>query len=80
MRGSQTVSLEKPVRGKLLTMEEAEEKTGMSREWIYKCMRKGTLPFPWFLLCPGKRLIDSADIDDWLRMSKIPVGVKPGNV
>jgi predicted DNA-binding transcriptional regulator AlpA len=61
-------------------MKEAEEKTGMSKEWIYKCMRNGTLPFPWFLPCPGKRLIDSADIDDWQRITKIPAGVMPGNI
>ena len=68
---------EKPVRGKLLTMEEAEEKIGMSREWMYKHMKKGTLPFPWFLICVGKRLIDSADLEDYLRVCKIPTGSRP---
>jgi len=71
---------DKPVRGCLLNMEEAAEKIGMSKEWIYKRMRTGTLPFPWFMPCPGKRLIDSADLEDWQRVTKIPAGVAPGNI
>jgi hypothetical protein len=70
----------KPVRGKLLTMAQAAEKTGMSKEWLYKRMQTGTLPFPWFMPCPGKRLIDSADLEDWQRVTKIPAGVAPGNI
>jgi predicted DNA-binding transcriptional regulator AlpA len=68
------------VRGKLLKMEEAAEKTGMSVEWIYKHMRKGTLPFAWFMPCPGKRLVDSADIEDWQRLIKVPAGAMPGDI
>jgi len=68
---------EKPVRGRLLDMNEAEERIGLSKEWMYKRMKKGTLPFPWFMTSPGKRFIDSADIEDWLRLVKVPAGVKP---
>jgi len=71
---------EKPVRGKLLTIEEASEKTGLSKEWLYKRMQSGTLPFSWFMPSPGKRLIDSVDIEEWQRKTKIPAGVMPGNV
>jgi excisionase family DNA binding protein len=81
MRQSNAVAqAEKPVRGKLLTMTEAAEKTGMSRKWIYAHMVKGTLPFPWFMPSPGKRLIDSADIEDWLRLIKVPIGKLPGEI
>jgi len=81
MRKSSAVTQEeKPVRGKLLTVEEAAEKIGMSKEWIYKCMRKGSLPFPWFMPCPGKRLLDSADLDTWLFLIKVPAGTTPGNI
>jgi excisionase family DNA binding protein len=81
MRKSSAVPQEeKPVRGKLLTMEEAAEAIGMSKEWIYKHMKKGTLPFPYFVPCPGKRLIDSMDIQDWQRITKIPAGATSGNI
>ncbi|MDR2942893.1 MAG: hypothetical protein LBV17_09910 [Treponema sp.] len=54
MRGSKAVPQEdKPVRGCLLSMEEAAEKIGMSKEWIYKRMQTGTLPFPWFMPYPA---------------------------
>lgn len=71
---------EKPVRGELLTVEEAAERCGMSRKWIYRRMKRGTLPFPWYMNSPGKRLIDSADIDDWLRLIKVPVGKLPEEI
>jgi excisionase family DNA binding protein len=71
---------EKPVRGELLTMEEAAKKIRMSKEWIYRHMQNGTLPFPWFLMSAGKRLIDSADLEDWQRTRKVPAGVLPGNI
>jgi predicted DNA-binding transcriptional regulator AlpA len=71
---------EKPVRGDLLTMEETAEKIRMSTKWIYAHMENGTLPFPWFMPSPGKRLIDSADIEDWQRIIKIPAGKMPGDI
>jgi predicted DNA-binding transcriptional regulator AlpA len=75
MRGSKAVPQEeKPVRGELLTMTEASKKIGLSKKWIYTHMENGTLPFPWFMPSSGKRFIDSADIEDWLRTTKIPVG------
>ncbi|GHV28114.1 hypothetical protein AGMMS4952_11030 [Spirochaetia bacterium] len=67
----------KPVRGKLISIKEAAEKIGMSDKWIYAGMEKGTLPFPWFMPSPGKRLIDSADIEDWQKTIKIPAGSMP---
>jgi len=71
---------EKPIRGKLITVMEAAEQIGLSKEWLYKHMQNGTLPFPWFMPSPGKRLVDSADIEDWQRTIKIPAGVMPGNI
>jgi excisionase family DNA binding protein len=81
MRESNAVPQEeKPVRGELLTISEAAKKIRMSRRWIYENMEKGTLPFPWFMPSPGKRLLDSADLDDWLRLIKIPAGKLPGEI
>jgi excisionase family DNA binding protein len=75
MRESKAIPQEeKPVRGELLTMAEAAQKIGLSKKWIYNHMENGTLPFPWFMPSPGKRLIDSADLEDWQRATKIPVG------
>jgi predicted DNA-binding transcriptional regulator AlpA len=75
MRGGRAIpQKEKPVRGKLITMAEASKKIRLSKKWIYNRMENGTLPFPWFMPSPGKRLMDSADIDDWLLIKKIPVG------
>jgi predicted DNA-binding transcriptional regulator AlpA len=68
-----------PVRGKLLTLNEAAEKIAMSSKWIYARMKEGNLPFPWYLLSSGKRAIDSADIDDWLSICKIPAGGGEGD-
>ena len=81
MRGSNTVpQKEKPVNGKLLSMKEAAEKSGMSTKWIYARMKEGTLPFPWYMASAGKRLIDSDDIENWLRRIKIPAGKMPGDI
>ena len=71
---------EKPVRGEVMTVKEVSKYTRLSKEWIYNHMKNGTLPFEWFMQGPGKRVIDSADVDDWMRSIKIPVGVKPGSI
>jgi len=68
---------EKPVRGELLNVKQAIKRAGVSRGWLYDRMKEGTLHFPWFLKAGGKRQIDSADIDDWLRGCKIPAGAMP---
>jgi predicted DNA-binding transcriptional regulator AlpA len=81
MRTSRAIAKEeKPVRGVLLTMDKAAERSGLSKWWFYKHMQDGTLPIPWFQMTAGKRLVDSADIDDLLRMRKIPAGTMPGRV
>jgi len=71
---------EKPVRGEWLTLTEAAERIRMSPKWLYKHMERGTLPFAWFMPSPGKRFIDSADIEDWQRSIKVPAGKLPGEI
>jgi predicted DNA-binding transcriptional regulator AlpA len=81
MKASRTVPPEeKPVRGELLTISDAVKKTRLGKDWFYRHMDNGTLPFPWFLLTAGKRFMDSADIEDWLRAAKVPAGALPGDV
>jgi len=78
MRESKAVpSPRKLVRGELLNMEQAAKKAGVSDTWIYNRMKDGTLPFPWYMLGPGLRRMDSADIEDWLRSCKVPAGKMP---
>jgi predicted DNA-binding transcriptional regulator AlpA len=80
MRNSDAVPQNlKTIRGKLITVEEAVNVTRLGKDWFYRHMKNGTLPFPWFRLSTAKRVIDSADLNDWLNVLKIPVGIKPGN-
>jgi predicted DNA-binding transcriptional regulator AlpA len=82
MRKSEAVpsgNEEAVVRGKLISISKAVEMTGLGKDFFYTCMKNGTLPFAWFMLTPGKRLIDSADIKDWIKLRKIPAGSMPGD-
>jgi excisionase family DNA binding protein len=69
---------EKPVRGRLLTIDEASKYIRLGKTNIYQCIKDGT--FTFFRPPKGKMLLDSADLDDWLRISKIPAGTIPGNI
>ena len=67
------------VRGVWLTIGEAVEKYPLSKDWYYQHMNAGTLPFPWYRLSVGKRVMDSADIENWLfGTCKVPAGSLPG--
>jgi len=67
----------KSVRGQLLSVDEAVKITRLGKDWYYRHMRNGTLPFKWFLLDAGKRFMDSADISDWLEKKEVPAATKP---
>ena len=69
---------EKPVRGELVTVDEASRYIHLSKTNIYACTKNGSLPF--FRPPRGKILFDTADLDDWLRMSKISAGTVPGYI
>ena len=69
---------ERSVRGELLTVDEGAKYIHMGKTTFYDCLKKGQIP------CThpprGKILVDTADLDDWLRMSKVPAGTAvPGN-
>jgi len=70
----------KSVRGQLLTVKEVVKITRLSKDWLYRHMKEGTLPFRWFLLDAYTRVMDSADIDDWLEKMKIPAATIPGDI
>jgi len=67
---------QKPYRGKLMTFKEAANYIRMGHTCFYDCVRDGL--FTPFRPPRGKRLIDSADLDDWLRVSKVPADTVPG--
>jgi len=68
----------KSVRGALISISEASKVTGLGKDWFYERMKNGTLPFPWFTN-GSKRLMDAADVDEWLSTIKIPAAQKPGD-
>jgi excisionase family DNA binding protein len=76
MKGSKQE--EKPVRGQLLTIDEASAYIRMGKTTFYECINTGKIPF--FRPPRGKILLDTADLDDWLRISKVPAGTVPGNI
>ena len=71
---------EKAIRGELISISEAVEKYRLGKDWFYRHMENSTLPFPWYMLSVGKRYMDTADIEDWIRQRKIPAGSGPGDM
>jgi excisionase family DNA binding protein len=67
-----------PVCGQLLTVAEAAEYIHMGLTTFYGCIKRGAIPF--FRPPRGKILVDTADLDNWLRVSKVPAGTVPGNI
>ena len=61
---------EKPYRGELLPIDKACKYVGLGRTTFYDCLKKGEIPY--FHPLRGKILVDTADLDDWLRKSKVP--------
>ena len=74
MDKKKAVPQEKPVRGELLTIEEAAKYIRLGKTSLYHCINKGDIPY--FNPPMGKMMVDSADLDDWLHRSKIPAGIK----
>jgi len=66
------------VRGELISIGEAVEKYPLAKDWYYRHMEAGTLPFPWYQLSVGKRFMDTADIEAWIEKCKVPAGKLPG--
>jgi excisionase family DNA binding protein len=79
MRESKAVpQQEKPVRDQLVTIDEGAQYIRMGKTTLYDCIKRGDIPF--FRPARGKILLDTADLDDWLRRSKVPAGTVPGNI
>jgi hypothetical protein len=82
MRSSNAIPQDKPdfPRGEWVGMKEAAKIIFLSKAWIYKNMLSGTLHFRWFLLSSGKRVMDSADLYDWLSVKEVLAGKKPPEI
>ena len=72
MKNQKTQGEEKPVRGELLVVNEAYKYSGLGRTTFYDCLKKGEIPY--FHPPRGRMLVDTADIDDWLRKYKVQAG------
>jgi excisionase family DNA binding protein len=68
----------RPVRGELLTVKEAAEYIHTGMTTLYRCIRNGSIPF--FRPPRGKILLDTADLDDWLRASRVSAGTVPEDI
>ncbi len=64
-------------RGEWLCVIRAAEYIGVNRNWIYRRINKGTLPFGYKNISIGKTIFDSADLDDFLLSRNTPAGKKP---
>jgi excisionase family DNA binding protein len=78
VKESKAVQQEKPVRGELITVKEAAEYIHTGMTTFYGCINRGKIPF--FRPPRGKILLDTADLDDYLRLIKVPTGTVPGNI
>jgi len=64
----------KSVGGKLLTTKEVAEFLRVSERWVQSHMANGTFPIRWFPLGERNKLVDSADLDNFLSKIYITAG------
>jgi len=67
----------KTVRGKLLTTKEVAGFLRVSERWVQAHMRSGTFPIRWFMIGLRDRVVDSADLDEWLSKTYFSAGTAP---
>lgn len=65
------------VRGRLLTTGEIARFMRVSEPWVQNHMKDGTFPVRWYLIGERCHVVDSADLDDWLRKTRIEAGTAP---
>jgi excisionase family DNA binding protein len=68
----------KPVRGELVTVNEAIKYTRLGRTSLYESINKGYIRY--FRPKKGKILFDTADLDDYLSKCEVPASTTPGNI
>jgi predicted DNA-binding transcriptional regulator AlpA len=60
-----------------ISVLEAEKRYPMKKDWYYRHMDKGTLPFRWYPLIEGKRFVKAADIEAYIGLREVPAGKLP---
>jgi hypothetical protein len=65
------------VRGCLLTTKEIAGFMRESERWVQSHMKNGTFPIRWYLIGERDHVVDSADLDDWFRKTRIDAGTAP---
>jgi len=61
-------------RGEFISVLEAEKRYPFSKGWIYNRIKADALPFPYTNLSSHKTVIDTADIEDWIKSRKVTPG------
>jgi predicted DNA-binding transcriptional regulator AlpA len=65
------------VRGRLLTIKEIAGLTRAIERWVQSHMNDGTFPVRWYLISGHNRVVDSVDLDEWLRETIVAAGTAP---
>jgi len=67
----------KAVRGHLMTTKEVAIFLRVSERWVRAHMADCTFPLRWFPVGSRVRLVDSADLNDWLPKIFVEAGTAP---
>ena len=67
----------KSVRGRFMTVKEVAAFLRVSTRWVHSHMADGTFPVRWFLIGLRDRVVDAADLDEWLSKIFIRAGMAP---
>ena len=68
------------IRGRYMSVFEASKITGIKKDFFYNHIKKGTLPFPWYSIYPGKKTVNITDIVEWMERCKVPAFSTPGDI
>ena len=67
----------KSFRGYSMTIKDVAALLGFSERWCEKHMNNGTFPIRWYSIGERIRVIDSADLDEYLAKTVISAGTAP---
>ena len=67
----------KSVRGRFMTVKEVASFLRVSVRWVHSHMADGTFPVRWFLIGLRDRVVDSADLDEYLSKVFMSAGTVP---
>jgi predicted DNA-binding transcriptional regulator AlpA len=65
------------VRCRLLTTGDVASFLRVSERWVQAHMKDGTFPVAWHLISERDHVVDSEDLNDWLKKTRIQAGMAP---